>query len=167
MPSSDKSLKYESCEISEGIAEYGIQLVFPAKEKVEFEKEVLFPIAGFDPSNADLCNHVFHLITMLRSIRIEVARDYLDNKISKQEAIDRLMRFQFLSKTEAEWTLSSIEEFQSYSINYTVGLNLIGSFIESSVSNIKSQKEKWSVFQELLKTPNTPSTLFNKTSLTS
>src|SRR5690606_33523788 len=39
--------------ISEGAANYGIELAFPGDERAQFEKTRLFPLAGLDPAEAD------------------------------------------------------------------------------------------------------------------
>jgi hypothetical protein len=38
--------------IAEGTANYGIELTFPAGERLAFERDVLFPLAGLDPALA-------------------------------------------------------------------------------------------------------------------
>ena len=39
--------------IAEGTANFGIEVAFPGDERVAFEREVLFPLAGLDPARAD------------------------------------------------------------------------------------------------------------------
>jgi len=38
--------------LAEGSANYGIELAFPGDERIEFEREHLFPLAGLDASDA-------------------------------------------------------------------------------------------------------------------
>lgn len=38
--------------IAEGSANYGIDLAFSDAERIDLEREVLFPLAGLDPSEA-------------------------------------------------------------------------------------------------------------------
>jgi len=38
---------------AEGSANYGIDLAFPGDEKIAYERDVLFPIAGLDPAKAE------------------------------------------------------------------------------------------------------------------
>src|SRR5881396_812809 len=38
--------------IAEGSANFGIEMAFPGEERVEFERDVLFPLAGLDPHRA-------------------------------------------------------------------------------------------------------------------
>ena len=39
--------------IAEGSANFGIEVALPGDERVHFERDVLFPIAGLDPSKAE------------------------------------------------------------------------------------------------------------------
>ena len=39
--------------IAEGTANYGIEVAFPGDERLAFERDVLFPLAGLDPSQAE------------------------------------------------------------------------------------------------------------------
>ena len=39
--------------IAEGTANFGIDVAFPGPERLAFEREVLFPLAGLDPATAD------------------------------------------------------------------------------------------------------------------
>lgn len=52
--------------IAEGSGNYGIELAFPGSERVEFEKEVLFPLAGLDPTEADRYYELLDLMSTLR-----------------------------------------------------------------------------------------------------
>ena len=52
--------------IAEGTANYGIEIAFPGDSQMEFEKEVLFPLAGLDPSKADNYYRITKLIKQLR-----------------------------------------------------------------------------------------------------
>jgi hypothetical protein len=38
--------------ISEGTANYGVELAFPGETRLAYEAEVLFPLAGLDPGQA-------------------------------------------------------------------------------------------------------------------
>ncbi len=48
--------------IAEGTANYGIKVAFPGEERVKYEKEILFPLAGLDASKADEYYKILRLI---------------------------------------------------------------------------------------------------------
>ncbi len=51
--------------IAEGTANYGIEMAFPAEERVEFERTSLFPLAGLDPSEAETYYRVHRIFLKL------------------------------------------------------------------------------------------------------
>src|SRR5262249_38295665 len=74
-------LYYPQSLIAEGTANFGIQVAFPGKERVEFEKAVLFPLAGINPNLADSYYALQNLMTQLAYAPSDAARRYLDGKI--------------------------------------------------------------------------------------
>ncbi len=139
--------------ISEGTAEYALKLAFPGNEKTEFEEKVIFPMAGLDPSAAGLCNRVFNAIFMLRQARIDIARKYLNRQISRDQALDQLIKYQVLSRSDAERTLKFIETGRAYVITYALGYKLVNKYMDAFEDN----SQKWEQFQKILSTPFTPS----------
>jgi hypothetical protein len=51
--------------IAEGTANYGIEVAFPGAERLAFERDVLFPVAGLDPSQAEAYARVRTLVDRL------------------------------------------------------------------------------------------------------
>eukprot|EP00898_Chlorokybus_atmophyticus_P002217 jgi/Chlat1/2997/Chrsp2S08919 len=77
--------------IAEGTAEFGIEVAFPTdEERLQFEKDVLFPIAGLDASQAKLYFEARSIVEKLHMQEIEVARDYLDKRLSRQGAVEAM-----------------------------------------------------------------------------
>ena len=60
--------------IAEGTANYGIEVAFPGRERVEFERTVLFPAAGLDPARAAEYYEVQALVDQLAYAGNEAAR---------------------------------------------------------------------------------------------
>ena len=78
--------------IAEGTANIGDELIFPGNERAEFEKKVLYPLAGLDSTCADLYNKIQNLKRELSSVTIKIARSYLDGHTSREEALNMLMK---------------------------------------------------------------------------
>jgi hypothetical protein len=72
--------------IAEGSGNYGIDLAFPGAERADFEKAVLFPLAGLDAETADRYYEVAALIGQLNFAGNEAARDYLNGEITREGA---------------------------------------------------------------------------------
>jgi len=107
--------------IAEGTANYGVAVAFPGDEKIKFEKEVLFPLAGLNPNEADLYYKVLELQTALIYSGIEAARNYLDGKWTREQTAKWLQKYALRTKNSADKYVSFIEKYRSYLINYSLG----------------------------------------------
>jgi len=143
--------------IAEGTANYGIEMAFPEDEKVKFEKEVLFPLAGIDATKADKYYKVLKLVGKISYVRNAAAEAYLNGEKSKEETIDWLVKYALRSRESAEKSLSFIEAYRSYIINYNVGLDMVRNYMETNTG--ESADEKWELFEYLISTPQVPSNL--------
>jgi hypothetical protein len=66
--------------IAEGAANYGIDVAFPGDERLTFERDVLFPLAGLDPDRAGEYARVRTLADRLSYAGNEAARAYLERR---------------------------------------------------------------------------------------
>jgi hypothetical protein len=145
--------------INEGSAEYGIRMAFPNEERVRFDREKLFPIAGLDPARADEYHRVRDLMQELDYVRNEAARRYLDGEFDRQQTVDWLERYALLSPPRAERNVRFIEKYRSYVINYNLGKDLVRHYVEKSGGTEPSVERKWQAFERLLASPMIPSDL--------
>jgi len=145
--------------IAEGSANYGIQMAFPAEERIKFEKEVLFPLAGMDVAKAEEYYEVSSLTDALGYAGNEAARNYLYGKMSADEAADWLSKYSLMSPARAKQRIRFIEKYRSYVINYNLGQDVVKNYVEAG-----DDAKRWERFIELLSTPQTPSALVAATS---
>ena len=145
--------------IAEGTANYGIEMAFPGEEKIKFEKEVLFPLSGIDPEKADKYYQVLELVSKISYVRNSAAKAYLNGEKSKEETIDWLVKYALRTQEGAEKSLSFIEAYRSYIINYNVGLDMVRDYMERNGEN--TEEQKWERFEYLISTPQVPSNLVN------
>ena len=145
--------------IAEGSANYGIDVAFPGEERVQYEKEVLFPLAGLDASQADQYYEVQGLIGKLSYAGNEAARKYLNGDISREEAAYWLVKYQLSERERALQRTRFMDQYRSYVINYNLGKDLVANYIESQGGMADQPEKRWEVFKELLSNPNTASTI--------
>lgn len=145
--------------IAEGSANYGIDVVFPGNKRVEFEREYLFPLAGIDVSKADKFYEVQKLKGQLGYAGNEVAREYLNGSISKDDAAKRIEKYLFSTPEKALQYIGFIETYRSYVINYNVGKRMVAKHVALSGGTADNPEKRWEVFKELLSNPYTASTL--------
>ena len=136
--------------ISEGSANYGIDMAFPGEARAVFERDSLFPIARLDTSLAARNAHVRRIVARLDYARNEVARRYLDGTIDSAAARGEIQRLWLATPEAAAKTVRFIDEYRSYVINYNLGRDLVAAWVERRGN---SPSERWSAFRMLLSTP--------------
>ncbi|MCX7736264.1 MAG: hypothetical protein N2319_06085 [Candidatus Kapabacteria bacterium] len=147
--------------ISEGTANYAVDLAFEENEKINFEKNVLFPLAGINPSQYELYKKILYYIKKLSFISVETARRYLNGNLTMEQAIEWLMKYQLVDRSRAERSIKFYEKYRSYIINYYVGQEIVETYINSK-ANFLDKKEKWDIFTNLITKPTLPVDLLNK-----
>lgn len=145
--------------IAEGSANYGIDLAFPGQERIEFEKSLLFPLAGLDPSGAARYYEVNELAARLSYSGNEAARHYLDGDWSVEKTQAWLEKYSLMEPDRARQRLRFIEKYRSYVINYNLGLDLIRSYVGARAGTAPKPERRWMEFAALLSSPHVPSDL--------
>ena len=142
--------------IAEGSANYGVELAFPADVRRKFEREVLYPLAGIDPKLVEKFEALAKLQAQLAYADNESARDYLDGKMTHDQALAWLVEVGMARPEKAEQRIKFYDAYRSYVINYNVGKDLVKNYVESRA---KTPDERWRVFEELVSSPRLPGDL--------
>jgi hypothetical protein len=133
--------------ILEGSANYGVYLAFPDTQKMEYERDVLFPLAGLDPEKAQILDELNSLTRRLGHAQSATAQLYLDGNISREEAIDQRQKYGLMSRARAEQGVRFIEQYRSYVLNYNLGQDIVREYIESQGDDHQS---RWEAFERML-----------------
>ncbi len=145
--------------LAEGSANYGIEVAFPHAERMTFEREVLFPLAGLDPALVEKYYQVQALLEELSYTDNIVAKNYLDGNINKEQAIELLMTYALTSKEKSAQRIGFIEANRAYVINYNLGQDLVKAYVEQHAAD--SIEQRWKIFSQLLAFPKTASMMLN------
>lgn len=145
--------------IAEGTANFGIEVAFPAADRLAYERNVLFPLAGLDPAQAPRYAQVQQLAARLAYAGNEAARRYLDGTVTQAEAVAWLERFALMSHDRAEQRVRFFDRYRSYVINYNLGQDLVKTFVDGQGGVESQPARRWDVFAELLRRPRLPSEL--------
>ncbi len=143
--------------IAEGSANYGIEMAFPGKEKIQFEKSVLYPLAGIDPKLAEKHSAVSELTAQLNYAGNEIARLYRNGKIDASKAQEMFQKYTLMSAEKAKQRVRFVDTYGAYVINYNWGKDMVKQWVESGAD--KTQAGRWKRFAKLLSSPRLPSTL--------
>ncbi|MBI3112849.1 MAG: hypothetical protein HYZ01_14880 [Ignavibacteriales bacterium] len=145
--------------ISEGSANYGIQVAFPGEERLAFEREVLFPLAGLDTSKAGKYYRLAELASALSYAGNEAARGYLNGTINADDAARWLEEYALMAPARAKQRVRFIDQYRSYVINYNLGQDLVKRHIEASGGTADKPEKRWEEFKRLISSPRLASGL--------
>ena len=140
--------------LAEGTGNYGIELAFPGSEKIDFEREVLFPMAGLDPAKAEKLEALNALTSKLSHATNEVSRQYLDGKLTRDQAIPLIQKYYLASRQKSEQRLRFVETYRAYVINYNMGKDLAAEYVEAAGDDTDA---RWAAFKDMLTRPMTAS----------
>jgi hypothetical protein len=140
--------------ISEGSANFGVKLAFPGEERLQFERDVLFPIAGIDPAQAGVYDEIVGALDELAHAENEAARLRLSGELDAEGTADWLMRTELATRARAEQRVRFIETYRSYVINYNLGEDLVAAYINERAGN--DVERRWAEFERVLAEPFSP-----------
>ena len=143
--------------IAEGSANYGIEIALPGDERADFERSVVFPLAGLDPDRVDEYYAVQDLVRALSYAGNEAARRYLNGEFDAAAATSWLERYALASPAAARQRIRFFDTYRSYVVNYNVGQDLVGAYVERAAG--VDNAARWRVFESLLTAPRLPSSL--------
>ena len=135
---------------SEGLAEIGVELVFPPEERRRFEREVLFPLAGLATEDYEHYDAVRREAKKLRAAQTETARRYLDHELTRRQARDWLQDYALTA--DAESALRFVTIYRSHVASYAVGERMMDDYVESRAGT----SQKWDVFEQMLSAGGLP-----------
>ena len=145
--------------IAEGSANYGIEVVFPETEKIQFAKNVLLPLAGLDTSGLSTYFKALEIRGKLQYVHTEVARRLINGKMTDKEAVRWTMEYGLFNESDAVRSLAFKKKYRSYVITYTFGQDLIRKYVESK--GVADDREKrWHLFEWLLSNQVTAADLY-------
>ena len=135
----------------EGTAVYNLDLIFPMNERIDFGIK-LADLAGLDSSRIELyfkvCQHLYKLKFMAYG---EVAQEYLDGEINREEALKKYMKYALVNEQEAALMVKRFEsDERSYLKTYFKGWQLIENYIKLNSDGDGTIEKQWVLYNELL-----------------
>ncbi|MVZ98528.1 hypothetical protein EUU23_12570 [Sphingorhabdus sp. IMCC26285] len=139
--------------LSEGSANYGIDLAFPGPERLAFERDVLYPLAGLDPITAEAFWKMQQMTEALSGARLTIAKMYLDGEIDRTQALGFTQKYLLLSPARAEQSVGFTDHYRSYVINYGWGKDLVRNYVERGNPDSAT---RWRRMEKILSEPTQP-----------
>ena len=142
--------------IAEGSANHGIELAFPGDERLAFETRTLYPLAGLSPERARDYLALQDALDALSGARFTSARDYLEGRITREQAVELTQRYQLVSRQRAEQLIAFNDQYRAYVINYGLGQEMVARYIEAAGADPAA---RWAAMERILSEPTTPDDL--------
>ncbi len=142
--------------IAEGTANYGIEVAFPGNERLVFEREVLYPLAGLDPAKADAFARVQLALEKLSYVGNEAARRYLEGRMDAAATTRWLEAYALMAPDRAQQRLRFFDQYRSYVINYNLGQDLVRRHVQVHGGTAEAPARRWDEFVKLLASPRLP-----------
>jgi hypothetical protein len=135
--------------IMEGTAMLAVEVAFPGAERLAFDQEIVYPAAGLDPAGAEQYGVVRALVDRLGHAPAEGARRYLDGQLTPDELVQWLVSYALQTPEQARLRRKFIEQYRSYIINYSVGLDVVRRHLGTE----DDPDRRWAAFETLLRMP--------------
>jgi len=141
--------------IAEGSANYGIRLAFPGPQRGAFDAARLYPLAGLPRAQAQRYAALIDALKDLSGATLTIDRDFLDGRITEQQAIALIRKYNLVSEARAKHSLSFVKQYRSYVINYGLGEDMVRRDVESR----RTPAARWKRFEQIISQPTLPSDL--------
>ena len=148
--------------IAEGSANYGIEMAFTEAERLAYEKQVLYPIAGLDVGLADKYVQLRRLTSKLSYSDNDAAMHYLEGTWTREQTIEWLVNVSLMPPERAEQRISFYDANRGYVINYNLGADLVKAYVNkhaTAKNPAKAKAQRWAAFKQLLSSPRLASGL--------
>jgi hypothetical protein len=142
--------------LNEGGADFGVELAFPGDQRLKFEMDVLFPLAGLDPGTAPAFAVMRAASRELDGALLKVSQLQLDGEIDREQAITLTQKYRMASRDVAEQALEFDRAYRSYVINYSVGEDLVRQYVDRHGVDPVG---RWAAYEQILSTPTLPADL--------
>ena len=130
-----------------------IEQLSSEKERLDYERDVLYPLAGLDPDTAAAYWAVQIAKQALSGARMTIAQQYLDGAISREESIALNQKYQLVSAERAAQMTDFNEQYRSYVINYGLGQDMVQAYVETAGPDAKA---RWAAMERVISEPTLP-----------
>lgn len=130
--------------LREGAASHAAALVFTAEERLDFERNVLYPLAGLPDQEAATALQIHQLVNDLSSAAAPIIRDYRNGITDFNATTFQLEREAMISSPVP--LLEFIDKYGAYAMGYVLVRDLVSEYLTGIPD------DKWTAMRELLVT---------------
>lgn len=142
--------------LAEGSANAGVKLAFPGTEQADFERKILFPLAGLARGGAAANPALDAALEELKLAALTIDQQYLDGEITRDAAAVLLAKYAFTTPAAAALGLPFVEQYRSYVINYSLGERMVTAALNRGGADAAM---RWQRMERLISEPTVPADL--------
>ncbi|HVY87721.1 MAG TPA: hypothetical protein VG942_02580 [Hyphomonadaceae bacterium] len=142
--------------LNEGGADFGVELAFPGADRLKFEQDVLYPLAGLDPKTAPAYDAMRSAQDDLEGAQLTIAQMFLDGQINRSEAISLNEKYRLVARDVAEQALTFVDSYRSYVINYQSGEDVVRAYVDRAGADPDA---RWAAYLRIISQPTLASDL--------
>jgi hypothetical protein len=132
---------------AETLATAAASLAFTHDERLALMRDVLFPLAGFDPAEAESYTNVMELVEALTGTVADVLPAYLDGALDRNAAVRQLQQAALME--HAAPLLTFADTYRTYATSYAAG----GSLAERIRITSHTPSDRWTSLATLIAAP--------------
>jgi hypothetical protein len=126
-------------------------LAFTDAERLAFERDELFALAGLDPAGADRHVRVERLVGRLQAVQADIARRYLDGALDYPRAAMAFERDALMPSADA--TLMFLNRYRTYAATYTMGRDVVSRYLDARAGRHGGDTDRWRAYAGLVTNP--------------
>lgn len=134
--------------VSEAMATIAAEVAFPPSERLAFERDQLFPLAGMDGSKAERYLRIERLVDEVQLAQVPIARLYLDGNLDFVRAAEALEEQALMVHSEA--TLKYLNEYRTYMLCYTLGRYWLETCLRVRAQQQNVGQDLWKHYRDLI-----------------
>jgi hypothetical protein len=130
--------------LHEAASSMASELAFPGPSRLAFERDELFPLAGFEAADADRYVRVGRLVDQLHGVQADITRRYLDGELDFPRASAAFEREALMAS--ADDTLKFLNRFRTYAATYTAGRDALARYLNAHSTAGDDGTSRWRAY---------------------
>ncbi|MCI8599543.1 MAG: hypothetical protein HFJ10_14070 [Lachnospiraceae bacterium] len=130
----------------EGGARMGIDLCLPGEELYKFEKEVLFPLAGFDPNLIECLPAWHHYRKVMNYAKQQLDRKMWNREWTQAEGIAYMKKYQLAAPEECAYAVNHLAVDPGHFVAHDYSRDIIMRYVYNKA---KTMPERWKMYKDL------------------
>lgn len=138
-------LRSPASVLREGMANFGVRLAFPLAERIAFTRDVLYPLAGLPPGDAETDARVHTLLGELEASVVPTLRAYRDGSLPFAAAAASLRDDALIASPEA--LLRFVDTYGALVVGYTIARDRVAAQV--AARSTRSHRDAWAVLHDI------------------